>query len=325
MLQTPDLTASTPAEPATEDSLGQIAVIANRKSGTNARDNAAIERALEAFGTERSRRYEWRPGDDPVSSMKALVDEAIRNGATTIVSAGGDGTAMAVAQAVLDTDATFAALPLGTFNYFARGLGLPDDAGEAATALRSAQRHRIRVGTVNGQVFLNNASLGIYPAILKQRETVYKRYGRHRLMAHWSVAKTFLRFQRPMRLTIDADGDVQSRRTPLLFVCRSAFQLERFGLTGAEAISEDRFAVLVGKGDTRLDLFRTALRMVTRTAVEGRDYDFIGARRMTVETKKKRTLMAYDGEKTLAKAPFDFAMSDRMLNILIPETDGGAP
>lgn len=318
MLQSPNMSAD-PAAPARADDLGQIAVIANRKSGTNARDNDAIERAIEAFGSDRTRRYSWKPGDDPGDSMKRLVRKAMDDGATTVVSAGGDGTAMAVAEAVLDTDATFAALPLGTFNYFARGLGLPQDAEEAARALLTASPHRIRVGMVNGKVFLNNASLGIYPAILKQRETVYARYGRHRIMAHWSVAKTFLRFQRPMHLTFDADGEFHSRRTPLLFVSRSAFQLERFGLAGAQAISDDAFAVLIGRGDTRADLFRTALRMVTRSAVEGRDYDFISARSLSVDMKKRRTLVAYDGEKTLAKAPFEFRMSDRLLRILIPD------
>ena len=321
MLQSSDLATASPADPAPSADLGRVAVIANRKSGTNARDNAAIERAMKAFGTERARRYSWTPGKDPDGSMRRLVATAIREGAQTVVSAGGDGTAMAVAQAVLDTDTTFAALPLGTFNYFARGLGLPEEAGEAAAALMRARRHRIRVGMVNGKVFLNNASLGIYPAILKQRESVYARYGRHRIMAHWSVAKTFLRFQRPMHLTLDADGSVQTCRTPLLFVSRSAFQLERFGLSGAEAISDDSFAVLVGRGDTRADLFRTALRMVTRTAVEGRDYDFIAARSLTVDMRKSRALVAYDGEKSLARPPFDFRMSDRMLNILIPEPD----
>ncbi|MEN9062085.1 diacylglycerol/lipid kinase family protein [Ponticoccus litoralis] len=320
MLQSPDLTAA-PAAPASSPDLGRIAVIANRKSGTNARDNAAIGRAMKAFGAERARRYSWTPGKDPDGSMRRLVETAIREGAQTVVSAGGDGTAMAVAQAALDTGTTFAALPLGTFNYFARGLGLPEEAGEAAAALMRARRHRIRVGMVNGKLFLNNASLGIYPAILKQRESVYARYGRHRIMAHWSVAKTFLRFQRPMHLALEADGSLQARRTPLLFVSRSAFQLERFGLSGAEAISDDSFAVLVGRGDTRADLFRTALRMVTRTAVEGRDYDFIAARSLTVDMRKSRALVAYDGEKSLAGPPFDFRMSDRMLNILIPEPD----
>lgn len=297
-----------------------IAVIANRKSGTNARDRAAIDRAIEVLGRARTRLYHWIPGRRPAESMAALVRAAISDGAGTIVAAGGDGTAMGVAEAVLPTRAAFAALPLGTFNYFARGLGIPEDPTEAARTIRAGRPHDIRVGTVNGRVFLNNASLGIYPAILKQRETVYKRFGRHRLMAHWSVARTFLRFQRPMRLRIEVDGTEMLRRTPLLFVSRSAFQLDRFGLAGAEAISNDAFAVLIGRGQTRADLFRTAFRLVTQTALPGRDYDYIAARELRVHPDRPRALMAHDGEKALAPAPFVFRMSDDLLTVILPES-----
>ncbi|WP_425101221.1 diacylglycerol/lipid kinase family protein [Tropicibacter sp. S64] len=300
--------------------LGQIAVIANKASGTNAKDSAAIDRALDVFGRDQATLYYW----NPKRSIDAVLDTALAEGATTVVAAGGDGTAMAVAGAALGRDCAFGALPLGTFNYFARGLGLPETPDDAAEALLDAAPHDIRVGTVNGRVFLNNACLGIYPAVLKQRETVYKRWGRHRLMAHWSVIQTFLRFQRPMRLTLYADGQTVERRTPLLFVSRSAFQLERFGLQGGDVISDDGFAVLVGRGETRLDLFRTAFRLITHTAEAGRDYDFLPVRQLDVHTERQIALVAYDGEKARQPAPFRFRMSRATLTVLLPRSDEAA-
>ncbi|WP_236638321.1 diacylglycerol/lipid kinase family protein [Mangrovicoccus ximenensis] len=300
-----------PAEPQ------RIAVVMNRKSGTNARDREAIDRALEVFGRDRCRLYQWAPKKKkPVGEV---VGRALDEGADMVVAAGGDGTAMAVAGAMLGQPAAFAVLPLGTFNYFARGLGLDEEPAVAAQGILDARSHPIRVGQVNGTVFLNNASLGIYPAVLKQRESVYARYGRRRIMAHWSLARTFLKFQRPMQLQIEADGDTFEARTPLLFVSRSAYQLETFGLKGAEAIGEDRFAVLIGRGKTRADLFRTAFRLCTNTAEEGRDYDFLAARSLTVRAAKKRTLLAYDGEKGLAPSPFEFRMSEEPLTIRLPQ------
>lgn len=304
--------------PTTHSPGNRIAVIANRKSGTNARDADAIDRALKVFGGDRARLYRWAPHQD----IGELVARARADGAGTVIAAGGDGTATAVAGAALKHGCTFGALPLGTFNYFARGLGLPEDPAEAARALLAARPHAIRVGTVNGRLFLNNASLGIYPTILRQRETIYARYGRYRMMAHWSVARTFLQFQRPMHLTLEAEGRRITRRTPLLFVSRSAYQLDRFGLAGAAAISDDAFAVLIGRGETRADLFRTAARLVTQTAVEGRDYDFLPARELIVRTLRKRTLVAYDGEKTHAPAPFRFRMSEVPLTVLLPDPTG---
>lgn len=296
-----------------DDRIGPVTLVANAASGTNARDSEAIERALAVLGPGASLRH-WKPGED----LAALVDEVLAAGTRTVVSAGGDGTAMAVAQALLGREAALAVLPLGTFNYFARGLGLPEDPEAAARAILAGRRRAIAVGQVGGQVFLNNASLGVYPAILKERETIYARWGRRRLMAHWSVLKTFLRFQRPMKMRLVLDGEERVVRTPLLFVARSAYQLRLFGLSGAEAIHDDRFAVLLGRADNRAQLFRLAWRLVTRTMREGRDYWLFAARRLTAETTKPRTLVAFDGEKMRDRSPFEFRMAEAPLNVILP-------
>lgn len=292
----------------------RIAVIANRKSGTNARDRDAIDRAMAVLKPQGARLWFWKPKTDP----RVLVDQAIAEGAEIIVAAGGDGTAMAIASAVQGSSAAFSVLPLGTFNYFARGLGLPETPEDAAGAIASGHRHRIAVGTVNGHVFLNNASLGLYPAVLMRREFIYARWGRRRIMAHWSVVASFLRFQRPMRLVLHIDGTSRAVRTPLLFVARSTYQLEMFGLEGRDAIEDDSFAVLVARGETRGDLFRTAWRLVTRKARQGRDYQLLRARTLTVETRRKRTLLAFDGEKCRASSPFVFRMAEEPLDIILP-------
>jgi diacylglycerol kinase family enzyme len=300
------------AAPLTDQS--PFAVIVNDRSGTNARDREALTRAIDGLGADRVRRYEFSSGDD----IGATVRRAVADGAQAVVAAGGDGTAMAVAGAVLETGRAFSHLPLGTFNYFARGIGLPEDPYEAAREIANGEAKPIEVGTVNGRVFLNNASIGVYPAILREREAIYARYGRRRIMAHWSVAKTFWKFQHPMRLDIVADGRAFSCRSPLLFVFRSAYQLETFGLKGGQSISDDQFAVLIGRGNTRADLFRTAMRLVTRTAEIGRDYDFLAARDLSVTPNKRRLLLAFDGERDKATAPLTFKMSAAPLNVIMP-------
>ncbi|WP_242500629.1 diacylglycerol kinase family protein [Tropicimonas sp. IMCC6043] len=293
----------------------------NGRSGANARDGGALDRAMKVFGPERARLYRWSPRED----ITGLVERALADGAHAIVAAGGDGTAMAVAGAVLGRGCAFSVLPLGTFNYFARGLGIPEDPEDAARAILDSDTRQIHVGTVNGQVFLNNASLGIYPAILKEREDIYGRYGRRRIMAHWSVIRTFLRFRKPMDLRIETDGETLLRRTPLLFVARSAYQLERYGLQGGDAISDDSFAVLIGRASTRADLFRVTARLVAQTAEPGVDYDFLATRKLTVQTRRRRDLLAYDGEKTRTPNPFEFRISEAPLTILLPRVQEDLP
>ncbi len=222
-----------------------ICVLANPNSGAARRNPQAIQAAMQVFGP----RAELRPfSGDPADE----ATRALRDGFSIIVAAGGDGTVAGVAHALAGTDAALAVLPLGTFNYFARGLGLPDDPAAAAQAILDGESHFIAVGTLNGRVFLNNVAIGLYPAILEEREATYARYGRYRILAHIASLRTLLRFQRPYRMELTQDSTRHRIRTPMVFVARSAYQLDQFGLEGAQAISDDRFALFLAPQQTRL-------------------------------------------------------------------------
>ncbi|ATG46375.1 hypothetical protein CEW89_01595 [Celeribacter ethanolicus] len=291
-------------------------ILANRHSGTNAKDSDALTRACAALGTD----CEIVP-IDPDTDLSDLIDHKIAEGAEAVISAGGDGTAMSVADAMLGRDVPMAVLPMGTFNYFTRGLGLSEAPEEAAAQLRNGETRDIRVGQINGRAFLNNASLGVYPAILKERETIYDRWGRHRIVAYWSVIKTILQSQHRMRLTITADGTVHEIKTPLVFIARSAYQLDLFGLEGADIISEDGFATFVIHARTRMDLLRLAMTLAARKMPPAQDFTLIRAKDLTIAHhggSHKPFLTAFDGEKARLAAPLRLRMSDVPLRILIP-------
>lgn len=290
-----------------------ICVVTNPGSGRNSKDAAAIDRAMAAFGPKATLRR-WRKGDD----LDAFVRQAVEDGFSTIVAAGGDGTVMGVAHALMGSDATLGVLPLGTFNYFARGLGLPQEPEAAARAILAGQRQRISVGTVNGQLFLNNASIGIYPTILQAREGVYAKWGRSRLAAYWTVLSTILRFQRPQAIMLTADGERVAVKSPLVFVARSAYQLERFGLQGARAISDDQFAVFLVHGGSRWGLMKLALRLALRRLQQDRDVDVLYCRDLVIETRKRTPRVAFDGEKMRMRAPLRFRIEPQALNIICP-------
>lgn len=291
-----------------------ICVIANPKSGRNSKDKAAIDKAMAALGSGAElRRFTKERGLD------AEVKNAVADGHRVIVAAGGDGTVMGCAQAMIGTDAHMGVLPLGTFNYFARGLGLPQEPEPAAQAILHGRPHKISVGSVNGQVFLNNASLGLYPAALRAREDVYNRWGRSRFLANLSLIRTLYRFQRPhvMRITTE-DGQTRSLRTPLLFAARSSYQLDYFGLDGREAISNDKFAVFVARDGHRGHLFMLALRLAMGTMKAGRDVELITPSKMVIETRQPKPSVAYDGEKKRMPAPLTFEILEDALSIIVP-------
>ena len=104
----------------------------------------------------------------PDRSLAPAVDGAVAAGADALAVAGGDGSLAAVAQAALAHDLPFVCIPAGTRNHFARDLGLdPADPIAALDALSDGVEGLIDVGEVNGRVFLNNVSLGIYAEAIR--------------------------------------------------------------------------------------------------------------------------------------------------------------
>jgi diacylglycerol kinase family enzyme len=208
---------------------------------------------------------------------------------------------------------------LGTFNFVSRGLRLSEDPEAAAKAILAGHPHRISVGTVNGQLFLNNVSLGLYPRILSEREAMYAKYGRFRVLAYWTVLATILRVQRKPAFQIETEDGTRTLRTPLIFIARSAYQLERFGLSGADIISDDRFAVFVARTGSRWHLMKVAFHLARKRLIPGTDVELFSAHRLTIRTPRRRPRVAFDGEKRRMLAPLTFEIHPDALSIIIPD------
>ncbi|MBM9596246.1 diacylglycerol/lipid kinase family protein [Roseitranquillus sediminis] len=293
-----------------------ICVILNRSSGKK-KDKTLENRLKDAFARHPGR-FELRTvqkGGDLAEAARRAVGE----GFPVIVAAGGDGTICAVAAHLVNSDSALAVLPLGTFNFFARGLGLPEDVEEAVELAATGRPQAVSVGEVNGQIFLNNASLGIYPAILQQREGTYRRWGRSRLAAHWSVLVTFFRFHQSLWLRVSIDGVPQRKKTPLAFLARSAYQLEQYGLDGGDCIRDGRFALFLAKDSNRWHLLLYAIRLLWGRMVPGRDFDMFCGEDIVIETRRHRRLVARDGERERMRSPFHFRILRESLRVIAPE------
>ena len=147
-----------PAEPP-----ARAVVIWNPKSGggkavTNHLADEARKRGIEPI--------ELKPGDD----LEQLVRDAVTAGADGLAAAGGDGTQALVASIAAEHDLPFACIPAGTRNHFALDLGVDrDDVVGALDAFVTGGEHRVDLAEINGRVFVNNVSLGLYAEAV-QRE-----------------------------------------------------------------------------------------------------------------------------------------------------------
>jgi diacylglycerol kinase family enzyme len=139
-------------------------LIMNLKSGGGKASRFRLEDECRARGIEP---VVLQPADD----LRQLAEDAIARGADVIGMAGGDGSQALVATVAAHYQVPHVVIPAGTRNHFALDLGLDrDDVVGALDAFAEAVERRIDLAEVNGRVFVNNASLGLYAKIVQAPE-----------------------------------------------------------------------------------------------------------------------------------------------------------
>jgi len=282
---------------------------------------AVIEAALAARGRT-GELLICRPAD--LSRVASEAAAAALASGTAVVAVGGDGSLNAVAQAAHAVGCAMGVIPYGTFNYFARTHGIPTDPAAAALLLLDAQPTPVQVAAINDRVFLVNASLGIYPELLLDREAYKARFGRSRWVAFMSACATLLRAQRRLRLNIRMGATVRDVHTLTLFVGNNRLQLEQFG-----AMPEDTLAGTPGHGSMAalmlrpigtLSMIRLMLHGAMGSLGEAAGVEGFEFQRMVVKPTlapgNKEVLVAYDGEVARMRAPIDIRVLDKPLYLL---------
>jgi diacylglycerol kinase family enzyme len=263
---------------------------------------------------------------DSIDAMAAqLAKEAAATGGV-LVAAGGDGTINAVARQAIAHGCAFGVLPQGTFNYFGRTHGIPEDLGEAVHALLAARLHPVQVGMVNERVFLVNASIGLYPKLLEERELDKKQFGRSRLVAALSALKTILSPHRRLRLDLQIDGKPQRLRTATFFVGNNRLQMEQIGIPPMSAALEDgRLAAMAPRTKGKLGMLWLLLhgalgKMGTLNQADQLTTFSFKQMQVKVRTlsRRHRIKVATDGEVTLMSMPLTFSVMEEQLLLLKP-------
>jgi diacylglycerol kinase family enzyme len=297
-------------------------IICNASSGSG--DAAEARQQIEQVLASAGRQHEFIMIDDPQrlpEIAQRAVEAAVRSKGAVVV-AGGDGTINAVAQAVLPTERPFGIVPQGTFNYSPRAHGIPLQTIDAARALLTARLKPVQVGVVNDRVFLVNASLGLYPELLQDREDYKRQYGRKQSVALMAGLRTLLREHRPLRVEIEHDTGREVLHTPSIFVGNNPLQLEQVGLPEADAVQRRRLAAVVVKPVSRAQLLSLALRGVLGQLGEAERVHNFSFRSMTVNPlsgpAQRAIKVAVDGEIFWSRAPLQFSIARQSLMLMVP-------
>ena len=308
------------------DPSAPLFIVLNAGSGQNdsAATRATIEDVLGAAGREHRILLVGDARNIAAVAAEAVALAQPRGG--VVVAAGGDGTINAVAQAVLGSGCAFGVLPQGTFNYFSRSHGIPADTAEATRLLLTARPHAVQVGLVNERVFLVNASLGLYPQLLEDREAWKRQFGRSRLVAFGAGLATLLRAHRRLRLRFEHLGQAHDVRTPTLFVGNNRLQMEQIGT--AQAFEQGRLAGImlrpVGLGGMLWLLARGALaRLGDADKVINFGFDSLTVK-LPRFRRTRKIKVATDGEVTWLDTPLTFRVSPEPLALLKPEPESDA-
>lgn len=305
-----------------DDELRRAPLFVVINAGSGDQDaQARIDTLREVF-TAAGREHHILPVEQPsqLPQQAAAAVQQARAQRGVVVAAGGDGTLNAVAQAVIGSGCVFGVIPQGTFNYFGRTHGISQDTAQAARALLRARIEPVQVGQVNGQVFLVNASLGLYPQLLEDREVFKQKLGRSRVVALVSGLATLMRPLRQLDLHIESAGRTQQLRTPTLFVGNNDLQFERVGLARAvAALEHGQLAAIAMQPIGTLALLGLALRGALGHLGEAHKLTGFAFHRLRVQPRGLRRIkVATDGEIRWMTTPLVFEVAPQPLPLLVP-------
>jgi diacylglycerol kinase family enzyme len=294
--------------------VGHVAIVLNASSGPGA-SSEVPERLKEIFAAARKdARIILANGG---SSIGEAMRQAVREGCDTLVAGGGDGTINTGAAAVLARGIPLGVLPMGTLNHFAKDLGLPLDVEEAARVVLDGVICKVDVGEINGRIFLNNSSLGVYPAIVRLRER-YQMGGRGKWVAALWAALTVLRRNPFMAVRIVVEGETIVRRTPLLLVANNEYRMAGIHAASRESLARGVLAVYVLDAEQRPGLLGLAWRLLVRGGEQVKELDLLTGSEAIVETRRHRLQVALDGEVATLESPLEYRIKPGALRVYVP-------
>jgi diacylglycerol kinase family enzyme len=290
-------------------------VIMNAASGVGDRpveERDHIGAALAAAGIQAT--IEQVPGDRLTEAARA----AAAGGAEAVVMAGGDGTMSAGASALAGGDCPMGVLPLGTLNHFARDLGIPQDLEGALAVVAAGMVRRVDVGEANGRVFVNNASMGLYPHAVAAREQQQDERGTGKWLAMFRAAIATLRRFPLVRVTLKHPQGALRVTTPLVFIGNNRYEMTLLDLGKRESLDGGELWLYVASNRGRLGFLSLAVRAVLGRLDQARDFLGMAVPEVMIEDRRRTIRIAFDGEVGEVESPLRCRIRPAALPVIVP-------
>lgn len=247
-----------------------------------------------------------------------LAKQAVKGNADTIVAGGGDGTISSVASIIIGSEKTLGVLPFGTLNHFAKDLGIPLDVEGAVETIIAGHAIEVDVGEANGEIFLNNSSLGLYPSIVREREK-QQRLGHGKWPAFVWAAFSVLRRYPFLDVRLNVEGKELTLKSPFIFIGNNEYQMERLSIGGRQRLNGGKLSLYVTHRTGRLGLVRLALRALFGGLRQEKDFLALQTDELWLGTRHRRVRVAFDGEVIVMEPPLHYRIHPRALRVLAPD------
>lgn len=250
-----------------------------------------------------------------------FAEAAAKSDSKIVVAGGGDGTISSVAAVISKTNKTFGVLPLGTLNNFSKDLKIPQEIDEAVRVIAEGETAEIDLAELNGRIFINNSSIGLYPRIVRNRVQQQQKlgYGKWRA-ALWATLRMF-RISPFLKVGIVVDGKFFLRKTPFVFVGNNEYEMDFYNIGRRVALDKGKLSVYFLHRGGRVGVIMLLLRTITGTAKQWRDFEEVLSETVSIQTRRKRMHVAFDGEVYTVDTPLKYKILPKALRVLVPHSE----
>ena len=251
------------------------------------------------------------------AEMRSYARRAAKGSSDLVIAAGGDGTVSSVAAQLVGTDKRLGVLPFGTLNHFAKDLHIPLDAEAAARNFIEGRPLRVDTASVNGQWFLNNSSLGLYPQAVAAREQQQKS-GWNKWLAWLPALWSTLRRYPVMAVRLTADNHESVRRTAIVFIGNNRYTLEGPGIGSRSGLEDGTLHVSIMRRCGVWAMLRLFTYALLGKLQQIREFDSLSSKELWIDSRRKQLAVALDGEVTRLRPPLHYRIHPASLTVMVP-------
>ena len=268
-------------------------------------EQAAKEEGLEVFPFARG------------MDVTATIREQRRTGRKLFIAAGGDGTISAVVQPLVNSDAALGVIPVGTYNHFARDLGLPLDWRVALDVALNGTTRQVDTARINDRFFVNNVSIGLYPELVARREERGRDYPRWKARLHAAYAT--LRKYPHVTLAVETEYLNEIIRTQVFVVSNNSYDLSRIGIEASRnTLEEGRLSVYWLPQLRRITFMRFLAHYLAGRVKTTPGFRSFRTTRLKVQSARKRLHLGVDGEVVTMPPSLVITIVPKSLLVKVP-------